>query len=273
MFNWLRRLLSTSQQEQRRRLFETADTLNAATGGGYPTTVTRVFGALKLRSNTLALGDPQCIPGGELDVSNIDANEAVISGSLWHYPSGAETVTSLTVTMGEPSDSRTLRKIGEVGIDSAKLIVADKADLEEHWTEIGKDRIGVISTAPDDAVLRMLTERFRLKTARKNPVRSEVVGPVSEALAKEIEDYLKSQPMYADYPFLYFHVQTNNSFERANYLAKSWDFLRVGNDPAALMFVCGTGRGDGSYEVRGEFADGVPRILRINFIEEEAADL
>src|SRR5207244_1846209 len=109
-------------------------------------------------SGTLALGDPQYMPG--LEVPNVAVDEVEISASLWRYPSGAETVAALRLGLGEQTGGGSTRKIGEVGIDSAKLIVADKGDVEEHWTETGKDRIGVISTAPDDTVLRMLAKRF-----------------------------------------------------------------------------------------------------------------
>src|SRR5262249_12235172 len=186
---------------------------------------------------------------------------------LWRSPSGAGTLTSLRRSFGERAGDATRRKVGEVGIDSAKLVVADKADIEEHWTETGKDRIGVISTAPNDTVLRLLTKRFKLKTVRVNPVRAEVVGPVSEELTAEIEAFLKADPKYADYPFMYFHLQTNNSFDRANYMKKDWQFMPVGNRPEPLMFVCGTGRGDGCYEVQGQFDGDVPRLLTVTFIE------
>jgi hypothetical protein len=159
------------------------------------------------------LGDPQYVSG--LEVPNIIADEVEISASLWRYPSGAETVTALRLRFGEPLGGGDHRKIGEVGIDSAKLVVADKRDIEEHWTETGKDRIGVVSTAPDDTVLGLLTKRFNLRTDRVNAVRAEVIGPVSEHLEAEIESFLKADPRYANYPFLHFYVQTNNSFDRA----------------------------------------------------------
>ena len=190
-----------------------------------------------------------------------------ISASLWRYRR-AETVTALKLRLGETTSGATRRKVGEVGIDSAKLIVADIADIEEHWTETGKDRIGVISTARDDTVLRLLTKRFKLKTVRVNTVRAEVVDAVSEQLAAEIVTFLKADPKYADFPFMYFHVQTNNSFDRANHLKKGWKFMPVGNSQEPLMFVCGTGRGDGCYEVQGEFAGENPRVLTVTFIND-----
>src|SRR5262249_28852659 len=164
MFDWRRRVFGRSDGDERHRLFETLDALNAEAGGGESVTTTRSLGRLKLRSGTLALGDPQYVPG--LEVPNVATDEVEISASLWRYPSGAETVTALRLGLGKQTDGGPRRKVGEVGIDSAKLVVADKADIEEHWTESGKDRIGVISTAPDDTLLPLLTERFKLKAVR-----------------------------------------------------------------------------------------------------------
>ena len=67
-------------------------------------------------------------------------------------------MTGLTIRFGKEAIGDSRRKIGEVAIDSAKLVVADKADIQEHWTEVGKDRIGVIplSTLRDDTLLRKL---------------------------------------------------------------------------------------------------------------------
>ena len=179
---------------------------------------------------------------------------------------------SLTITLGNEATAGPSRQIGDFEIDSTKLVVIDKADLEDHWTKVGKDRIGVISTAPDDAVLQMLTERFQLETVRVNANRADVAGPVSEALEKEIENYLRSNPEYADFPSDYFRVETNSSLDRACHLERSWGFIPVGNEGGPQMFVCGTGRGDGVYDVHGTFSGDVPNVLSIEFIENNASD-
>jgi hypothetical protein len=67
---------------------------------------------------------------------------------------------------------------------------------------------------------------------------------------------------------MHFNVRTNNSFDRANFNARAWDFIPIGNAPNPLMFVCETGRGDGCYEVHGQFDGEIPRELTVNFIEE-----
>jgi hypothetical protein len=266
MFDWLRRALRSPEDDDRQRFFRKVDALNAQTLGGGPVARTQFLGRLKLRSGTLVLSDPQYVP--DLEIPNIVADEVAISASLRQYPSGAQTVTALRLDLGEATGDGAGRKVGELGIDSATLVVADKADIEEHWTETGKDRIGVISTAPDDTLLRLLTKRFKLRTVRANPIRAEVVGPVSEQLEAEIEAFLKADPKYAAFPYMHFRVETNNSFERTNLASKTWDFIPVGNSPEPLMFVCGTGRGDGCYDVFSEYEGDIPHALTITFIED-----
>ena len=62
MLKWLRRLLPASKEEQRRRFFEEVDAQNAQLYGGWPTVTRQFLGELKLRSGTLAIGDPQHLP-------------------------------------------------------------------------------------------------------------------------------------------------------------------------------------------------------------------
>lgn len=266
MFDWLRRIFQAPDESERGDFFEMIDALNAKAGGGRPTVTKQVLGSLTVRSGTLIMADPQYVP--DLEISNVTASEVAISAELRRYPSGQSAVISLGLTLGNNTNSRTRRKIGVLGIDSAKVVVMDKADFEDHWTEVGKDRIGVISTARDDTVLRLLTNRFKLKANRVHAIRAEVVGPVSETLEKEIENYLMSNPEYAHFPEMYFYVQTNNSFERANFLHKTWDFIPVGNADAPLMFVSGTGRGDGAYDVYCDFSGHLPTELSIKFIDD-----
>lgn len=256
-------------QREGSSLLETIDELNAASGGGKPATIEKVLGKLAVPSGTLVLGDPQYLP--QVEVPGIVDQEVEISAQLWHYPSGKATVTALMLKFGDGVCDSPLETIGQLGIDSAKLIVVDKADFDTHWTDVGRDRIGVITTARDDKVLRLLTRRFKLKTVPRNVIRAEVVGPVSHELEQEITTLLKSMPEYAKFPFMHFHVQTNNSFDRANYLHQTWDFLPVGNADVPLMFVCGTGRGDGSYNVQCGYSRGVPRFLSIRFIDNAEA--
>jgi hypothetical protein len=266
MFEWIRRLLRDSDLDQRRSFVQELDSIHAEHHGGQPIVASHFLGTLKLRSGTLILGDPQNPPS--VEVPNVPVTEVGVSARLWRYPSGLQRVASLTLVLGDQGKGGLSRTIGHVPIDSAKLVVLDKRDFEEHWTEVGPDRIGVISTAPDDAVLRLLTRQFRLRTVRVDRIQAKVVGPVSVALEKEIEDYLKSIPKYASFPYILFRVETKNSFERANHMERAWDFIPVGNLDKPLMFVCSTGHGDGSYDVKCSYSGEVPIALTIEFSED-----
>lgn len=256
-----------SGDEEQQRFFELVDAQNAEEAGGPPTTIEQHLGNLKIRSGTIAFGDPQVLP--DVELPNIPSGEVSISATLWQYPSDGVTCGKLTIQLADDLRCDRIRKIGELGIDSAALVVVDKADYDEYWTETGKDRIGVISTAPDDTMLRRLKSRFQLETVQINAVRAEVVGPVSEILEREIEDYLRSIPKYAEYPFLCFRLETNNSFDRVVQMNKAWEFIPVGNDELPMMFVCSTGLGDGLYDVNCGFAGDVPVVVTIPFIEDD----
>ncbi len=160
MLNWLRRMWPVSNEEKRRRFLEEVDAFNARLYGGPPTVVRQFLGHLKLRSGTLVLGDPLHLPA--VEVPDIPSPEVAISARLWRYPSGMERVMSLTMKFADQASTGESRLIGDFDVDSAKLVVIDKADFEEHWIREEKDRIGVILTAHDDEVLPFLTSTFAL---------------------------------------------------------------------------------------------------------------
>ena len=266
MFGWIRRLLPVSKEEKRRRFLEENDAFNAQLYGGPPTVTRQFLGNLKLRSGTLILGDPRNLP--EVEVPDVPSADVGISARLRRYPSGMERIMSLTMTLNDDTTAGSRRQIGEVDIGSTKLVAIDKADFEEHWTNEGNDRIGVISTALDDAVLPLLANHFKLKTVRVNADRAEVVGPISVELEHEIMVFLKINAKYRDSPADYFRVATNSSLDRACHLERAWGFIPVGDEGGPKMFVCATGRGDGFYDVHCTYSGEMPSILSIEFIEE-----
>lgn len=269
MFGRLQRLFQRTRNVEREQFVQSIDELNARTLGGAPAVVNRRLGELPLRSGAIIIGDPQYVPG--LEVADIAASQVAFSANLRRYPNGSEAVMSLALHFGDESEflGGERRKIGEIAIDSAKLVIADKLDFEESWTDVGPDRIGVISTAPDDTVLRLLTKRFKLKTVRRHRVRTEIVEPVSAELEREITTFLEADPKYGRWPFLYFRVQTNNSFERANFCTAAYQLLPIGRNASPLMLVCETGHGDGSYDVEGVFDGAILKSIFIRFIKDD----
>ncbi len=275
MFDWLmRRFRPWTDHGAQAEFFAKIDALNAQGQGGEPLLVRRVLGRLAVPSGVLVLGDPQYVPGfSSVELEGVGA-EVVIAAALKQYPSGSETVMALDLDFDLPdSGPESRRLLGEVGIDTAKLLVADKVDLKDHRAEVGPDRIGVIPLPGRGKIARRLMKRFGIKLVLVGTYDIQVVGPVSEALEGEIMAYLETIPECSKYPFMYFSVRTNNTFDRANRMDAAWDFLPIGNTPEPLMFVCGTGRGDGRYEVWGRFRGDRPGGLSIDFgVEDNSED-
>jgi hypothetical protein len=52
-------------------------------------------------------------------------------------------------------------------------------------------------------------------------------------------------------------------------IEKSWGSMPIGNENTSTMFACGTGRGDGTYDVNCGFAGDAPVLVTIPFIEDD----
>lgn len=221
----------------------------------------RLVGNLAVPSGSIVLGEIQWPP--DLAVENIPTPAAKVFVETWH-----NRVATLILKFGPSKDASAKRVIGRIDIDSAKMLVADKDAVAAHWAYVGPDRIGVLSPEVEDALKR----RFKLKMRRINPVRSEIVGPVSTMLEQEILAFVPTlHPRYEKYPVFAFYVQTNNTFERANFMEDDWAFLPVGNAPKPEMFVCTTGMGTGSFDVECEFENDVPQSVKVTFMRFDEA--
>ena len=263
MFNWLRRILRGPGET----FFEAVDRINAASHGGRPLPLHAKLGTLTVPTRSITLQDPQGMPLG-LGIANLASNTATFSAELLRYPNGAVQVATLHISFSEYSNELSEKLVSEIGIDSAKIVVADTEAAIVHWAETGTDRIGEISTARDQRVHQLLKKQFKLRTRQVDALTAEIVGPVSEQLEREIVDYLKSFPEFASFPFIYFSVRTNDSFRRVNFMKGAWLFLPVGNDPEPIMFSCETGRGDCVYKVYTRDHQGLVVAVRIPFIED-----
>ena len=65
---------------------------------------------------------------------------------------------------------------------------------------------------------------------------------------------------------------THDCVDRVGQLESAWGFIPVGPDGGPQMFVCGTGRGDGFYDVHCTFSGEAPSVLSIEFIEDNSSD-
>lgn len=260
--------LNLFQSERDQSMYDIVARLNVESKGGSPVTESCEIGEIMLPSRSVMLDDPQYMPDG-LVIASLAADKAQIEVNVLRYPDGGAIIKQLWLKFSDVDFESPYQQLGELGIDSAAVAIADTEDTRVHWTATGPDRIGVINVARDQKAHKLLKKKFKLKTRQVNRVRVEVQQPVSEALEQEIEDFLKTIPQYADYPFMHFYVQTNDSFDRVNYMNADWKFLPVGNQPDPVMFACSTGYGDGIYPVEGIMKNNLVHALKVTFIDED----
>jgi hypothetical protein len=184
------------------------------------------------------------------------------------YPEGGRRVASIEVDLALPATGSP-ELLGEIGVDSASVVFVDAKVHEEFWKDEGTARIGVLSTPQHRKVAKLLQKRFGIKSEPVNPVRSELVQPVSRVLEEEIVAYLETCPEYSEYAFMFFRVETKNTREqlRDNLNAQGlWCELILDEPSGANALAIKSGFGDGSYPAYGiRGSSGLARVA-VEFI-------
>jgi len=97
---------------------------------------------------------------------------------------------------------------------------------------------------------------------------SEFEQPISQQLEARITAYLQTFPEYAEYTFMYFRVETKNSFDRILEAVadRLWDEVILDESSGASLLVVSAGFGDGTYPVEGLCGGGELRAVEVEFI-------
>ncbi|MCC9604523.1 hypothetical protein LOC68_27600 [Blastopirellula sp. JC732] len=227
--------------------------------------VHRYIGELPLPSRVLLLADPKNLPG--LSVTGFGGEAAYLFMTQESTPPRYGRVHSVRV-MFETADEVRRRRLGEVPIDTARLVLVDQGNYDRDWNEEGPMRRGIIVTRNSDDLIEELHESLGVEIEGTFSGYPCIKGPVSEELEAEIRAYIASNPKYPDY-FTHFEIATDSSLERA--LCPEDGLQPIADRPKGLFFVCGAGYGDGTYDVIGEFANERLVALEINFLTEEEA--
>jgi hypothetical protein len=223
-------------------------------------------------SGTLLISDPMCIES-PLRIEGIPPGRYAFQAELIRYPEGARRIAKVSVRF-VPGEITQRRTIGTIGVDSASVVVLDEQTFKECWKEVGPERIGLTATPGHNREVAALIERkFGLKWRPVNDLRCVFLQPISEELERQITAYLKTFPEYADYTFMYFRIETKNTFERIQeaMVQRTWQHIPLDDDRrnrnALLVFE--SGFGDGSYDVMGLYCGQTLAGAEITFIGPE----
>jgi hypothetical protein len=224
------------------------------------------IGEIVVSSGCLLLADPQYI-GTPLAIEQIPLGKWLVIADVIRCPRGQARVAAVFFQFGR-ADGGALQEIGHVPIDSAKMVAIDRNDYDTYWREIGPDRIGVVNTARDKRVVALLKKHFNLDCVQADAIRAQIVQPVSPDMEDEINRLLQSIPQYAQFPYMHFYVQTNNTFDRVNWMPDRWGMIELDSLSNSRLLAFGTGYGDGTYPVFGQINNKGVSSLEVRFIEE-----
>jgi hypothetical protein len=234
--------------------------------GNKPSVRRLPIGEIAVSSGCLLLADPQYIEI-PLAIDQVPVGKWPVFADVVGDPNDSGRVAKVHFSFGAIG-SGPLQEIGQVAIDSARMVAIDRQDCQTYWAKTGPDRIGVATTLQDRRVVALLKKHFNLDCVQINAIRAEVIQPVSPEMEVEIEKLLRSIPEYAQFPYMYFYVQTNNTFDKVNRMSDPWGTIELDMPSRASLLTFKTGYGDGTYQAFGQFNNGIATGLEMTFIED-----
>lgn len=181
MFDWLNRLMGKASDDPRSTAVVAVMSLNSLANGGRPRRRRRSFGNLPLPSGVVSLFDPSSESG--IEVGPIESRTALIECDVWEYPSGATTLGRLELIFDAKRAGRETKILGKIGIDSARMAVADRDAWNMHRQEIGPmRRLQVFEDLDRDGVIRKsISQEFDIRWRRSDDGRYSIANRPVEA--------------------------------------------------------------------------------------------
>jgi hypothetical protein len=231
-----------------------------------PTFSQTVMGELEVASGAILIGDPMHFYD-PIRVEDVPPGRFPVWAMIVRYPEGGERIARVGIRF-RPGAPDARRPLGTIGVDSATVIVVDADVHARHWKEVGPERVGQIPLPGEDKVARLIGERFGLEWRKRDVFTTVFQEPISEELEKQILDYLRTFPEYAEYPFMYFRVETMNTFERIQEAMRnrSWSEVVLDEPSGQSLLAFASGFGDGSYPMEGQYRSGELAAVEAEFI-------
>jgi hypothetical protein len=229
------------------------------------------IGEIGVHLGTILIADPMYI-SIPCRVGGLPVGHFPVVAQVIEYPEGGKRIAQVAIRFraGIVTGRKTL---GKVGVDSAMVIALDEQAYQEHWREVGPERIGMTHSPTDNRnVAALIQKKFGLRWRPIDGFRSMFLDPISEELEQQITEYLETFPNYAGFTVLYFRVETNNTFDRLMEAMSdaSWCQLALSDDDESEYLIAfSSGFGDGSYDLVGVYHEDELLAVEITFIGPE----
>jgi hypothetical protein len=232
-----------------------------------PAVSRKVMGEIRVVSGTLLLADP-----GQLydpvRIEGVPPGQVPAVAEVIRYPEGGRRVAKVGLHF-RPGEAESCQTLGRLSVDSGMAVALDARTYETCWKEVGPARVGRTGTPKEHRrVASLIGEKFGLRRREVSPLESEFLEPVSEELEGRITDYLRTFPEYADFPFMYFRVDTRKSFELVQECLgeRLWGDITLDEGTGEGLLAFSSGFGDGSYPVEGLYRSGELVGAEVQFI-------
>ncbi len=235
-----------------------------------PTTAGATLGALEISSGSLLIADPKYLYD-PVRIDGVPPGRLVVQAEVIQYPEGGRHIKKIDLQF-RSGQFESRRELGKIGVDSACVVLIDAETYERFWNEVGPERIGLTSTPNDHLrVAELIRKQFGLKSREVSSLHSRFLDPISEEMESRIIAFLKTFPEFAKFPFMYFRVETGNTFTKLQQ-AKSnrpWCQMVLDEASGANLFAVTSGFGDGSYCVEGLYGSQELLGVEVEFIGHE----
>jgi hypothetical protein len=232
-----------------------------------PTLIAATIGEVKISSGSLLIADPSWLHG-PVQIEEIPRGRMPVEVEIIRYPEGAPHIKKIAMRF-QPGQAESRRALGDVEVESARVVLLDAATYERYWQEVGPERIGLTSTPKHHLrVAELIRKKFGLKSREISMIHSRFLEPISQEMESRIVAFLKTIPEYAEYAFMYFRVETGNTFQRLQQAMAHAHCCEMVLDEAsgANLVAVTSGFGDGSYQVEGLYRSQDLLGIEIEFI-------
>lgn len=204
------------------------------------------IGEVCIESGCLLFGDPAELTASTT-IDDIPLGSHSVQALTIYYPKGGFSRVAKIGIRFRPGTEESRKKIGDIGGESSMIMAVDADTLKTHWQEVGPARFGISSGQSYPKVTKLIQKRFGIKWEPRSICSAKSVQPISEELEAEITAYLETFPEYASNSFLYFYVETENSYQRiARSLGENaWSEVELDPVSHASVLAFSSGYGDG----------------------------